>query len=150
MKVPNDMLGNLGFHFKSGAPTPTAKERAENRSPVGVPADVAQLRRQVATLTEELRVERLKRMRLAEILKPLLQRARGAQTAPGRAYRSDGVPLSTQAPTPKTVTPEVVPAEEVTPVEMEAEVEVEPTDSLQRALRDTMEEDDDLEALLGG
>lgn len=146
MKVPNDMLGSLGFHFKSGAPTPT-KTRTEERAPVGVSADVAQLRRQVAALTEELRVERLKRQRLAEILKPMLQRARGAQAAPGRAYRSDGA----QAPTPKTVTPEIVPPEEVTPVEMEAEVEMEePTDSLQRALRDTMEEDDDLEALLGG
>lgn len=147
MKVPNDKLGDLGFRFKSGAPTPT-KTRTEERAPVGVSADVAQLRRQVATLTEELRVERLKRMRLAEILKPMLQRARGAQATPGRAYRSDGVPLTTQAPTPKTVTPEIVPPEEVTPVEME-EAE-EPTDSLQRALRDTMEEDDDLEALLGG
>lgn len=127
MKIPNEMLGSLGFK---------PKNQAEVSREVGT-FDVAQLRKQVAQLTQDLALERAKRERLAAILRPLLEKAR-ASVPQGRAYRSDGGAPPALPALGAVVVPEVLPPEP------------EPEPVSER--RDIMVEDDpedDLDGLLG-
>jgi len=136
MKIGNSQLGALGFRFKDAA----AQEEE-------VATNVAALKQQVAQLTQALQVERAKRARLAQIIKPMLDKARttprGGTPTQGRAYRSDGKEQSAQQ---KALVPEVLPPE--------SEVEEAPAEASGDSFTDTvhaiMGQDDDLEEILGG
>lgn len=146
MKISKEAAARLGFREKRTEVQPQARQQVQSGNEA--------LLQRIRELEQALALERAKRQRLAEILRPMLQQVRNqAQVPQGRAYRSDGgrAAAQEQAPqesVPRVVTPEVLPPEEL--VEPVVEEEAPPEDSLQRALRDTMDEDDDLEALLEG
>jgi len=87
MKIANDKLGNFGF--KRISPPAEQQERAPRAPASSGQDEVQHLRAQFAKVVEAFKLERAKRLRLAELLRPFIAQVQAAQT-PGRAYRSDG------------------------------------------------------------
>ena len=150
MKFSNAQLAKVGFKSLQGEPE--ARER--RGGPVEVGGEVEQLRALVAQLQEELAVEREKRMRLAAIVRPLVERARQAAQVPqGRAYNTAdlGAPPPPPARQQGPRTPEVLPPEDRPPRERKFAPAKGKKDPLRAIIQEDEDDaDDDIEEMLDG